>query len=489
MQYNSISPWAVWTPAIGSSLNQCGFPVDWGSGISETGMETWPIGSSLDARSQKVELLFGTGTVTVELGAEVDVSVITKPEMAVIDDPHAAVDAAVQRPVSDADDGGGGNDFASSCLPLHEQAQGKQTACILICDITRPVPNAVILPVLVHTLIEAGVPASGITVLVATGLHRPNEGDELRELVGDDWVLKTVSCVNHFARADEDHVAVGVTSRGTVAKLDKRFVTAQVRIATGLAQHSLHSARARCRLLTAVLGHLQLRLAVGRLHNGTQRRPSSSSCDHRNQSPTRVQPVSVGAVADLGGHHLAVVRKDLTQQRLALAPTDAAAAMLRTCSVRPPSRHMGDVAAGSTVSASGSGSGSGWQQRLTAAQPPPPPPPPSREEESEVESEAMAVCQTAPLLWAVSRSGAAFPRCVCSDPPSLNSPASCAAAAAAVVVALRRCQLSVRHIVGIIARSADMTAVLGRGDCTAASGGVPPRGDRGAARPIGIPSM
>jgi hypothetical protein len=89
-----------------------------------------------------------------------------------------------------------------------------------------------------------------------------------------------------------------------------------------------------------------------------------------------------------------------------------------------------------------------------------------------VESEAMAVCQTAPLLWAVSRSGAAFPRCVCSDPPSLNSPASCAAAAAAVVVALRRCQLSVRHIVGIIARSADMTAVLGRGDCTAASGGA-----------------
>jgi hypothetical protein len=188
------------------------------------------------AECQKVELLFGTGTVTVELGAEVDVSVIPKPEMAVIDDPHAAVVAAVQRPVSDADDGGGGSDFASSCLPLHEQAQGKQTACILICDITRPVPNAVILPVLVHTLIEAGVPASGITVLVATGLHRPNEGDELRELVGDDWVLKTVSCVNHFARADEDHVAVGVTSRGTVAKLDKRFVTAQVRIATGLVE-------------------------------------------------------------------------------------------------------------------------------------------------------------------------------------------------------------------------------------------------------------
>ena len=39
---------------------------------------------------------------------------------------------------------------------------------------------------------DAGMPASGITVLVATGLHRPNEGEELAELVGDPWVLDTV---------------------------------------------------------------------------------------------------------------------------------------------------------------------------------------------------------------------------------------------------------------------------------------------------------
>ena len=44
-----------------------------------------------------------------------------------------------------------------------------------------------------------------ITVLVATGLHRPNEGDELRELVGSDWVLNNVKVANHFARQDDDH--------------------------------------------------------------------------------------------------------------------------------------------------------------------------------------------------------------------------------------------------------------------------------------------
>jgi nickel-dependent lactate racemase len=178
---------------------------------------------------QSVRLMFGKGTVEVELGASVDATVIVKPPMAVIADPAAAVQASIVSPASDEGE--------PACVPLAEFAKGKTTACILICDITRPVPNGLLLPVLVKTLIEAGVPKEGITVLIATGLHRPNEGDELRELVGDEWVLDNVSCVNHFARNDEDHVQVGVTEgRGTVAKIDKRFVEAEVRIATGLVE-------------------------------------------------------------------------------------------------------------------------------------------------------------------------------------------------------------------------------------------------------------
>ena len=42
---------------------------------------------------------------------------------------------------------------------------------------------------------------------------------------------------NHFARNDEDHVLVGVTAtRGTVVRLDRRFVEADLRIATGLVE-------------------------------------------------------------------------------------------------------------------------------------------------------------------------------------------------------------------------------------------------------------
>ena len=122
------------------------------------------------------------------------------------------------------------------CPPLAAEAARAKRACILICDFTRPVPNGVILPPLIRTLLGAGLKPEQITVLVATGLHRPNEGDELAALVGDPWVLETVTVANHFAREDADHVLVGTTGRGTVVRLDRRFMEADLRIATGLVE-------------------------------------------------------------------------------------------------------------------------------------------------------------------------------------------------------------------------------------------------------------
>lgn len=80
----------------------------------------------------------------------------------------------------------------------------------------------------------AGLPPERICVVVATGLHRPNEGAELAELVGDPWVLETVRVENHFARNDADHVDLGATLRGTPVRIDRRFVEADLRIVSGL---------------------------------------------------------------------------------------------------------------------------------------------------------------------------------------------------------------------------------------------------------------
>ena len=171
----------------------------------------------------RVHLNYGKGQLPLELPDDLEVEVIRKKAMPLAADPAAAVAEALAQPVGAA--------------PLTEAAKGARTACILICDITRPVPNGLFLGPLIRQLLEAGLKGEDITVLVATGLHRPNEGEELAEIVGDPWVLQTVQVANHFARDSEMHVDLGATqTRGTRVLLDRRFVEADIRIATGLVE-------------------------------------------------------------------------------------------------------------------------------------------------------------------------------------------------------------------------------------------------------------
>lgn len=117
--------------------------------------------------------------------------------------------------------------------PLAELARGKTSACILICDITRPVPNRLLLTEILATLEQAGVPREGILILVATGLHRPNEGDELVELVGPE-IAANYRCENHFGKEREQHTYLGTTPNHVPAWIDSRYCNAELKIATGL---------------------------------------------------------------------------------------------------------------------------------------------------------------------------------------------------------------------------------------------------------------
>ena len=124
----------------------------------------------------------------------------------------------------------------SGCGRLEQEARGLASACILICDVTRPVPNNLVLRPLVQRLLGAGIDPSRITILVATGMHRPNEGQELDSLIGDPWVRAAVRAENHAARDDAAHVNVGTTSCGIDVRLDRRFVEADLRVAVGLVE-------------------------------------------------------------------------------------------------------------------------------------------------------------------------------------------------------------------------------------------------------------
>jgi lactate racemase len=173
----------------------------------------------------QITLDYGKTGLAVTLPAErlvaPPLAIRPAPPMA---DPSAALEAALASPVG--------------TKPLSELARGKKTACVVVCDITRPVPNALLLPPILRTLEAAGVPRAGITVLVATGLHRPNEGAELVELVGA-FVANHYRCENHHGKATDEHEFLGTTPNGVPAWIDRRYTRAELKITTGLIEPHL----------------------------------------------------------------------------------------------------------------------------------------------------------------------------------------------------------------------------------------------------------
>jgi nickel-dependent lactate racemase len=206
---------------------------------------------------------YGRTGLSLELPDHWKVTVIRKKPMPVLADPVSAMAKALEKPVGSK--------------ALMEEAKGCSSVCILICDITRPVPNGLILPPVIRELLATGLSPEQITVMVATGLHRPNEGDELREVVGDDWVFNTVKILNHFARNDADHVDLGVTSRGTPIRLDRRFVDADLRIITGLVEpHFMAGYSGGRKVIVPGVAHQE---TITRLHTATfLEAPSAANC-------------------------------------------------------------------------------------------------------------------------------------------------------------------------------------------------------------------
>lgn len=116
--------------------------------------------------------------------------------------------------------------------------RGRRDACVVISDITRPVPNRLILSQVLAKLEAAGIPRERITILVATGLHRPNEGAELVEMVGQE-IVDRYRIESHHGTVLAEHTHLGDSPRGVPMWIDSRYVEADLKITTGLIEPHL----------------------------------------------------------------------------------------------------------------------------------------------------------------------------------------------------------------------------------------------------------
>ena len=121
---------------------------------------------------------------------------------------------------------------------LSSLAKNKKTACILVCDITRPVPNELLLRPVLRTLEAEGIAQEDILILIATGMHRPSTDDELVEMLGEE-IVSQYRIENHDGKCEEQHTFLGVTPREVPVWIDTRYVNADLKIATGLIEPHL----------------------------------------------------------------------------------------------------------------------------------------------------------------------------------------------------------------------------------------------------------
>ncbi|WP_099353134.1 nickel-dependent lactate racemase [Fredinandcohnia onubensis] len=116
---------------------------------------------------------------------------------------------------------------------LIKLASGKSSAVIVINDITRPAPSKLFVEELAEELNLAGIPDSSIKLLVATGNHRPNTDDELKQMVGKES-FERFEIINHSANDPSELVYLGVTENGLDIEVNRHVVEADLTITTGI---------------------------------------------------------------------------------------------------------------------------------------------------------------------------------------------------------------------------------------------------------------
>lgn len=174
--------------------------------------------------SLRVNLDYGRGSLAVDLPAERVVGVLGLRDVASLADPDAAIARSIESPIGSR--------------PLSELAAGRKSACILVCDITRPVPNERLLRPILKTLHDSGMRASEILILIATGLHRPSTDAEKVEMLGRE-IAHGYRVEDHQGTHLDEHTYLGESPRGVPVWIDSRYLAADLKIATGLIEPHL----------------------------------------------------------------------------------------------------------------------------------------------------------------------------------------------------------------------------------------------------------
>lgn len=115
---------------------------------------------------------------------------------------------------------------------LRDLVQPNDRLAVIISDATRSSPSRFFLDGIVRELERAGVPLQNVTIVVATGTHRPSTPGELVTMLGEEHLAR-FKVVNHDCRDSSGLLYLGETEQGLPVWINRIVAEATFRIATG----------------------------------------------------------------------------------------------------------------------------------------------------------------------------------------------------------------------------------------------------------------
>lgn len=120
--------------------------------------------------------------------------------------------------------------------PIHSASlevlsKGKQKVTIICSDHTRPVPSKCIIPPMLAE-IRKGNPNAEITLLIATGMHRPTTREELIDKFGEQ-IVENERIYVHKSREEDMLVEIGILPSGAPLVINRLAAEADLLLSEG----------------------------------------------------------------------------------------------------------------------------------------------------------------------------------------------------------------------------------------------------------------
>jgi len=165
----------------------------------------------------------GKRSIAIQIPDHVPVQWVESRKMTPVPNVTRAVEEALSRPIGTP--------------RLRDLVKPNQAVALVVTDITRQLPEEIILPLLLRELEAGGIRKQDITAVVATGTHRANTPEELKEKFGE--VVEEIPFINHDPYHPEHLIPLGTSSSGIPLVFNRRVAQADIRISTGVIETHL----------------------------------------------------------------------------------------------------------------------------------------------------------------------------------------------------------------------------------------------------------